>query len=207
MVTYALIGVISLVSFIAFSNRTLFHKWLFNPYLVHEKNQWYRFFTHAFLHADTTHLIFNMLTLFFFGVVVENQLEYSFPGKGIFLYLLLFFLSALCSSIPTYYKQKENIMYNAVGASGAVSAILFASILFNPLMKIYIFFIPIGIPAFIFGPLFLFFSARMAKKGTDNIAHDAHFWGSVFGFIFPLALNYRFIIQFFEQIVYAIQNF
>ncbi|PKP17240.1 MAG: rhomboid family intramembrane serine protease [Bacteroidetes bacterium HGW-Bacteroidetes-21] len=207
MITFVLIGIISVVSFVAFSNRTIFHKGLFNPYLIREKNQWYRFFTHAFLHADFTHLIFNMLTLFFFGGMVEYNFNRYFGDKGDLLYIVFFFTAALCSSIPAYYKQRDNIMYNAVGASGAVSAILFAGILFDPLMKIYIFFIPIGIPAVIFGVLYLILSARMAKRATDNVAHDTHFWGSVYGFIFPLAINYQLIFVFIDQIKHGINHF
>ena len=203
MLTIIIIAVISLVSVIAFSNRTLFHKWLFSPYLINEKHQWHRFFTHMFLHADFMHLLFNMFTLFFFGRFVEAVFLRDFGEKGILLYILFFLVSGFCAGVPAYYKHKENFTYSAVGASGAVSAVLFASILFDPLSKIYIFLIPIGIPAFIFGPVFLYFSARMSKKGTDNVAHDTHFWGSVFGFLFPLALNYKYIIVFFEKITNA----
>jgi len=203
MLTLIIIGVISLVSVMAFSNRTLFHRWLFSPYLISEKKQWFRFFTHLFLHAGYPHLIFNMLTLYFFGDVVEYVFARDFPGRGELMFVLFFFVSGFCASVPAYYKHRGNIYYSAVGASGAVSAILFASILFNPLAKIYIFFIPIGIPAFIFGILFLIFSARMARQGTDNVAHDTHFWGSVFGFVFPLAFHHEYIFIFFQQITHA----
>jgi len=204
MITYGLIAIISIVSFIAFSNRTLFHKYLFSPYLINEKKQWYRFFTHAFLHADYMHLIFNMVTLFFFGTYVEAVFIATMGNSGIVVYIVFFFASALCATIPSYYKHKENYLYNAVGASGAVSAVLFASILFSPLSKIYLFLIPIGIPAIIFGLLFLFFSAYMAKKNTDHVAHDTHMWGAIFGFIFPLAINYNFIFSFFHQLINAL---
>lgn len=203
MLTLIIIGAISVVSVIAFSNRTLFHRWLFSPYLINEKKQWFRFFTHIFLHSSFTHLIFNMLTLYFFGAYVEAVFMRDFPGKGEIFYILFFLVSGFCASIPAYYKHKENFSYSAVGASGAVSAVLFASILFDPLAKIYIFFIPIGIPAFIFGAFFLYFSARMAKKGMDNVAHDTHFWGSVFGFAFPLALHYQYIFDFINKISHA----
>lgn len=203
MLTIIIIAAVCLVSIPAFSNRTLFSKLMFSPYLVHEKGQWYRLFSHLFVHAGYAHLAFNMLTLYFFGDLVEYVFARDFPGKGQVIYVLFFLVAGFCASIPAYYKHKENYLYNAVGASGAVSAVLFASILFNPLAKIYIFFIPIGIPAFIFGILYLIFSARMAKAGTDNIAHDTHFWGSVFGFVFPLALNYKYIFVFFGQILNA----
>jgi len=201
MLTLIIIAAISIVSFIAFSDRTLFNRLLFCPFLINEKKQWFRFFSHVFLHSGWTHLMFNMFTLYFFGGYVEEVFKRDFPGKGEMLYIVFFLIAGFCASVPAYYKHKNNYMYNAVGASGAVSAILFASILFDPLAKIYIFFIPIGIPAFIFGIFYLYFSARMAKRGTDNVAHDTHFWGSVFGFIFPLALNYEYIFVFFERIM------
>lgn len=204
MITLVLIAVISIISVIAMSNRNLYHQWLFNPWLIHEKKQWYRFVTHAFLHADYAHLIFNMLTLYFFGTLVEEVFAYTLGAKGPFIYIFFFLISAICASVPAYYKHKSNHYYSAVGASGAVSAILYASILFSPLSKIYLFFIPIGIPAVLFGVFYLIFSARMAKKGNDNIAHDTHFWGAIFGFIFPLAFNYKFILSFIYQILDAL---
>jgi len=193
MVTYILIATISLVSFASFNRKDYFNNLLFNPAIIKEKGQWYRFLTHAFVHANWEHLIFNMLTLFFFGVFVENTFTLLFDGKGIFIYLIEFLLACIVSSIPSYLKHKENYSYSAVGASGAVSAILFTSILFNPLNKIYIFFIPIGIPAFIFGILYLAYSAYMSKRNIDNIGHDAHFWGAVFGIVFPLVLKFELL--------------
>jgi membrane associated rhomboid family serine protease len=104
------------------------------------------------------------------------------------------------SVVPAYGKNKENIHYNAVGASGAVSAIVFTSILFQPLSKIYFFFIPIGIPAIIFGILYLWYSWYMSKKNIDNIGHDAHFWGAIFGIVFTIAIKPSIILYFFNQI-------
>ena len=202
MITYILIGSIAIISFLAFNNRELFYKLLFSPTEISQKGQWYRFFSHALIHANWEHLIFNMLTFFFFGVFVEQSFEYIFGNKGLILYLSEFLLAGIVSSIPSFIKHRNNYSYSAVGASGAVSAILFTSILLNPLNKIYFFFIPIGIPAFIFGILYLIYSAYMSKKKIDNIGHDAHFWGAVFGIIYPLAFkldllyNFIYIIQY-----------
>ena len=204
MVTYLIIAAVGLVTFSAFSNREVFQKLMFNPYQVKHSNQWYRFLSHAFVHADWSHLIFNMLTLFFFGVFVEAAFSLYFGEKAVFLYVSEFVLASIVSSIPSFLKHKDNSSYNAVGASGAVSAILFTSILFDPLNKIYIFFIPIGIPAFIFGIFYLGYSAYMSKKNIDNIGHDAHFWGAIFGFAFPLALKPSLIFDFISMIK---QNF
>jgi membrane associated rhomboid family serine protease len=202
MVTYLIIATVALVSFTAFNRTEILYKLMFNPYQVKHNGQWYRFLSHAFIHANWQHLIFNMLTLFFFGVFVEDSFSYLFGDKGYLIYLLEFILAGVLSSVPSFFKHKDNYSYNALGASGAVSAILFTSILLNPLNKIYIFFIPIGIPAFIFGILYLAYSAYMSKQNTDNIGHDAHFWGAVFGLIFPLALKF----ELFEDFINIIKN-
>lgn len=199
--TYIIIAITSIFSFLAFQNRALFDKYMFNAYATFHHKQIYRIISHAFLHADFNHLLFNMLTLFFFGDYVESVFKMYFGKLGISYYLLLYFMAIILSTIPSIIKHRNNQFYNAVGASGAVSAVLFSYILFDPFGKIYIFFIPIGIPAFIFGPAYLIYSAYMAKKGTDNIGHDAHFWGAVFGFVFPLLLDYKLFFHFLNQLM------
>ena len=104
------------------------------------------------------------------------------------------------SVLPSFGKHKNDPYYNAVGASGAVSAVVFASILFNPTNKITIFPVPIGIPSFIFGILYLIYSAYMGKRGKDNIGHDAHFWGAVYGVVFTIALEPRVGLFFIHEI-------
>ena len=203
MVTYLIIAAVSLVSISAFSNREVYSKLMFNPYKIKHSNQWYRFVSHAFIHANWEHLIFNMLTLYFFGIFVEVAFAHNFGSKAIPLYISEFVLAFIVSSIPSYFKHKDNYAYNAVGASGAVSAILYTSILFEPLNKIYLFFIPIGIPAFVFGIIYLAYSAYMSKRNTDNIGHDAHFWGAVFGFAFPLI----FRPQLFSEFISIVKNY
>lgn len=199
--TYIIIAFTSIVSYMALQNRVIFEKYLFNAYQTYNGKQLYRVVSHAFLHADFNHLLFNMLTLFFFGDYVESVFKIYFGKLGISYYMLLYFLAIVLSTIPSIIKHRNNQFYNAVGASGAVSAVLFSYILLDPFGKIYIFFIPIGIPAFIFGPAYLAYSAYMAKKGTDNIGHDAHFWGAVFGFIFPLILDYKLFFHFLNQLM------
>jgi len=203
MVTYLIIAAVSLVTISAFSNREVYYKLMFNPYKIKHSNQWYRFISHAFIHANWEHLIFNMLTLYFFGVFVESAFALHFGSKAIPLYITEFLLASIVSSIPSFLKHKGNYAYNAVGASGAVSAILYTSILFEPLNKIYLFFIPIGIPAFVFGIIYLAYSAYMSKRNADNIGHDAHFWGAVFGFAFPLI----FKPNLFENFINIVQEY
>ena len=101
-------------------------------------------------------------------------------------------------------QYKDDYNYHAVGASGATSAVIFAGILLYPMQKIYIFFIPIGIPAFIFGILFLIYSAYMSRRNIDNIGHNAHFYGAVYGFFFTLMFDYKLIVHFFLNIVDAL---
>lgn len=200
MITYIIIATVSLITISAFSNREVYYKLMFNPYKIKHSNQWYRFISHAFIHAGWEHIIFNMLTLYFFGVFVESEFAHYFGSKAIPLYITEFMLASIISSVPSYFKHKDNYSYNAVGASGAVSAILYTSILFEPLNKIYLFFIPIGIPAFVFGIIYLAYSAYMSKRNTDNIGHDAHFWGAVFGFVFPLVFEPKLFINFINII-------
>ena len=199
--TYIIIAFTSIVSFIALQNRVIFEKYLFNAYATIHHKQIYRIISHAFLHADFNHLLFNMLTLFFFGDYVESVFKMYFGKLGITYYIVLYFLAIILSTLPSIIKHRNNQFYNAVGASGAVSAVLFSYILLDPFGKIYIFFIPIGIPAFIFGPAYLLYSAYMGKKGIDNIGHDAHFWGAIFGFIFPLLLDYKLFFHFLNQLI------
>lgn len=200
VVTIAIIAITVLVSVIAFGNRELFRRLAFNAYdIKHFKNS-YRFLSYALIHADWIHLLINMMVLYSFGRVVEVYYAYYFGAKAIFYYLLLYVGGVALSTLPSYGKHKDNYSYTAVGASGAVSAVVFASIIFDPLNKIYLFLIPIGIPAIIFGILYLVYSWYMGKKNIDNIGHDAHFWGAVFGFVFTIALKPSLLTMLFNRL-------
>lgn len=204
-ITYVLIGITVLISFLAFSNRELLERAMFHPYEVKKKGSFFKFLSHGFIHADMNHLLFNMITLFFFGPNVEAYFQQLFPGgKGNFYFVMMYLLAIIVSSIPAYVKNQENPYYRSLGASGAVSAVLFSAVLFAPLSKIYLFFIPIGIPAFVFGFLYLAYSAYMAKRGRDNIGHDAHFVGAVFGLLFTIALAPYLFNRFIETVLNAI---
>ncbi|MCX7862057.1 MAG: rhomboid family intramembrane serine protease [Bacteroidales bacterium] len=200
MFTVLIIVSIVLSSILAFNNRDFYIKGWFSPYDIFRFKQYYRFVTHIFIHASWEHLIFNMLTLYFFGMHVEDSYGYYFGKWGKMFYVIEFIFAGILASIPTYVKHRNNTSYVAVGASGAVASILFTSILFDPTNKIYIMFIPIGIPAYIFGPLYLIYSAYMAKKNVDRIAHDVHFWGSVIGFVLPLFIKPELLTIFVELI-------
>lgn len=199
-VTLFIIIVTALVSVVAFSNHELFRRLLFNAYDIKHFKNGYRFLSYALVHADWMHLIINMLVLYSFGRVVESYYSFIFGDKGILYYVLLYVGAIAISTLPSYGKHKDDYTYSAVGASGAVSAIVFASIIFDPLNKIYIFLIPIGIPAIVFGLLYLAYSWYMSNKNLDNVGHDVHFWGAIFGLVFTLALKPALINHFLGSI-------
>ena len=185
-ITIGIIVITCLVTFSAFGSEKIMNDLIMWPVEVKAKNQWYRFLTSGFLHGDWMHLIFNMVTLFIFGQYVESGCE-QLSGK--WMYLVLYFGGMVIADIPSYIKHRNNYQYRSLGASGAVSAIVFTGIIFNPTNKIGLFFIPPIIPAYIFGPLYLLYCIWAGKQSKDNINHDAHLWGAVFGVVFPLALH------------------
>jgi len=201
--TIFIIIVTSLISIVAFGNRELFEKLQLNPYKVYHKKEWYRLISHGFLHADWVHLIINMIVLLSFGSAVENIFK-QLAANGIIkspvlVFVLLYFISMISATLTSVVKQKNNAWYNSVGASGAVSAIIFTSIFFQPLARLYVYAV-IPIPGIVFGVLYLGYSHYMSKKGGDNINHDAHFIGAVVGFIFPLFIDPSLIHIFLNQL-------
>ena len=200
MITLIIIVITLITSLVAFQNVSLFHKLLFNPYQMYHRKEWYRMFTHAFIHSDWMHLFMNMLVLYSFGGILENRFEYLFESKATLNYIFLYMGGIVLASFPGYEKHKEHPHYSSVGASGAVAAVVFSGILIDPAQGIYFIFIPFPIPGIIFGIGYLVYSAYMNKKGVDNIAHDAHFWGAVFGFIFTIILKPTLFISFIEQV-------
>jgi len=209
-VTYIIIGITVIVSLIAFNNRELKYKLTFSPYTCKHHNKWYNVLTHGFVHGDYMHLIFNMFVLFSFGFQktgpeyydegLEGNFEMFFGEMGQLWFLTLYIVGILVATLPAFYKHSDNPNYLAVGASGAVSAVLFASIVLHPFNDIFIFFIPIGIPSIIFGPLYLAYEIYMSKKGKGNIAHDAHIAGAIFGIIFICVLRLETFPELIDQI-------
>lgn len=176
---------------------------MFNPWRINSnKREWYTVFTHAFLHADYMHLFFNMFALYSFGVGLERDIfPEFFPLHARYFYLLLYFGGIVVSSVPAYEKHKNDPGYSAIGASGAVFAVLFSYILINPTAMLGLMFIPIPIPAFVLGILYLGYEFYMSKRGKTNIGHDAHFWGGIYGLVFTAILHPAFIPDFYHQIV------
>ena len=199
-ITLLIIVVTCISSFVAFSNTTLLENLLFYPYRMWRNKEWHRLVSNGFVHADLTHLLFNMFALFSFGAYIEQSFENIFETKGRVLYVIMYFGAIATADLWNLFKQKDNYNYRSLGASGGVSAVVFSFILLNPFGKLYLFFIPVGIPAFVFGPLYLLYCAYSAKRGGDNIGHTAHFTGSVFGFIFPILFEPRLLLRFVEQL-------
>lgn len=181
--TLIIIIVTAIVSILAFNNVELFNKLILWPRRMDRPGEYYRLLTSGFIHADYNHLIFNMLSLFFFGSSIENA--FSSP----LVYLFLYLSAIIIASLPSFIKNRNNSYYRSLGASGGVAAILFATVYFAPWAKIYLFFIPIGIPSIVFAILYLIYSAYMSRRGGGSVNHDAHFWGSVYGFLFALFID------------------
>jgi len=199
MITWYIIGVTALVSYMAFQNVGLMAKLQFNAAQIVQRKEYYRLVTHAFVHANWSHLIVNMLVLYFFGRAIESYLGYYFGNRATFYFLMLYFGGILASNIWSLMKHKNNYYYNAVGASGAVSAVLFAFIFFDPLEPILLFAI-LPIPGILFAMGYLLYSYQMSKRDNDNVAHDAHFLGAVFGFLFPVLLKPDLFDRFIDKL-------
>ncbi|MCX6250311.1 MAG: rhomboid family intramembrane serine protease [Bacteroidetes bacterium] len=193
----------SLISVIGFNNVEIFDRFKFNAYDVKHSNHWYRFFTYGFFHAGYIHLVINMIVLYSFGVIVETYFQNYFPVRHLLYFLLLYTGGLLLSVIPAFGKHKNDVFYNAVGASGAISAVVFSSIILYPSGRIFLFFIPIGIPSPVFGVIYILYEAWMSKRAKDNIGHDAHLWGAIFGLIFTIALKPSLLLIFFQQLGFS----
>ncbi len=192
-VTTAILAITCIVSFVSFSNQKLLDDLIFYPPAITHHHQWYRFITCGFIHADFMHLAFNMYSFYMFGNAIENACIEIYGRYGATVYLFLYISSLFFCLLPTYFKNKENYNYRSLGASGAVSAIVFAFIFLAPLQGIGLIIIPgLTAPAFIFGFIYLGISAYLAKKGSGNINHSAHFWGAVYGVAFLIVTTIVF---------------
>ena len=205
-ITLIIIIATSIISFIAFSNHKLMDQFIFYPPAV-RRGQIYRFFSCGLIHADFGHLIFNMISLYLFGEAVESKFMEAFGPLGKLVYLGMYVLALAVSVIPTYINNKDNYHYRSLGASGAVSAVIFAGILFFPLAKLGLFFIPIYVAGFIFGILYLLVSGWLDKRGGGNINHSAHIFGALFGIGFTIIACQTFSdYPVLTDFVYAIKN-
>lgn len=208
-ITVTIIIITVLVSLFAFSSRKAVDDLIFYPVEIANRRQFYRFITYGFIHADLMHLIFNMYAFYLFGSFIEQAFIQLFtPVQGKVFYLLLYFAALIVSVIPDYLKYQNNSSYRSLGASGAVSAVIFAYIMIRPMDGIGIIFIPFGIPGFIFGILFIWVSYYLGKKGNSLINHEAHLWGAVFGIIFMIVFSSFFSdYPLLDNFILQVKNF
>ena len=188
-ITLIIIIITAIISFMAFSNQELLNKLIFYPPAISKEKQWYRFFSNGLIHADIGHLAFNMISLYMFGALVEDAFLQIFGDSGKLLYLVMYISALAVCLIPTYMSHKDDHYYRSLGASGAVSAVVFAGVFLAPDQKIGLFFIPPIIPGFIFGPLYLVLTAYLAKRGGGGINHSAHLWGALYGIAFLIVMS------------------
>lgn len=192
-------GITIAASFLAWNQTELFGKLMMNPYAISHKKQYYRFLTSGLIHQDHMHLLLNMFSFYFFGLAIERVFREVYGDLGGAYYVLLYVIAIVVSDIPTYFKNKNNPRYNSLGASGAVSAVIFAFIIFQPLQEICLY-IALCMPGFIMGTLYIAFSYYQGRKANDNINHDAHLYGALFGLVFCIITYPASIPQFYDQI-------
>ncbi len=199
--TLIIIIITAIASFYAWQNTTVFNQWMMNPYEVSRKNQYWRFITSGLIHADGTHLFFNMFSLYSFGQFMEIGFFKDMFGQqtGGLYFLLLYFGGVVVSDLPTFLQNRNNRSYNSLGASGGVSAVIFGAILLNPLQKILIYFIPV--PGIIFAFLYVLYSVQMSRRGQDNVNHQAHLYGALFGVLCVVLVYPTAVINFSQQLM------
>ena len=198
-----ILAITALTSWQGFNKPALLDQFVLHPYRVKYENQWYRLVTHAFIHANFTHLALNLFVLWQFGMVVQNHLvqnvsEALIPLPGSYNFFMLYTGGVLFAAIPAMIKHTDNPAYRSLGASGAVSAVLISYILLFPTAKLLLFFV-IPMPAFLAGALFFIYEHQMGKRGGTGIAHDAHLWGGIYGMLFTFAadqhVGHRFVAE------------
>ncbi len=202
LLTYGIILITVGFSLVGFNNRELSEKYLFHPYSVKHNGEYYRFFTHAFLHADATHLIFNCISFLAFSEHLLKILQQLHGFQfGNLQFIGLIFFSMIASSLVSFSRHKDNYGYRSLGLSGVVSAVIFGYILFFPNASISPLLLPIPIPGWLFGLAYMAFEYYADRKQNSNIAHDAHLSGAIFGAVYIFAFNYDIVIEIFKRLL------
>ena len=181
IVTIVIIAANVVISLKGFDDRSFFERYKFNVGGIRRGEQ-IRMFSSGFLHANTTHLFMNMFTLYFFADTVVNGLSNIY-------FVIIYIASLIFGNLLSLYFHKDEYWYSAIGASGAVTGILYSAILLRPDMSLYMFFVPIPIPGYIFGIGYLLYSIYGMKNRIGNIGHDAHFGGAIGGYLITLILK------------------
>lgn len=206
LITYILLGINLLISLYVMEKMDQKYKLMLNPFACKHNGQWYRMITHAFIHADFMHLFFNLFVLYTFGRIVEAEFVTIFGLKGYYYFVLLYLGGIFFSTLPSFYKHADNPNYYSLGASGAVSAVVFSFIILYPEMDLYLIFLPIPIPGFIFGGLYLLLEYFLSKRSSSRIAHDAHLFGGLFGIVFTLLIDFDLFYRFVNKLEIFFNN-
>jgi len=184
------------VSWLAFERPALLDRLLLWPPAIQRRHQYDRFITHGFVHADWQHLLFNMITLYFFGSLVERLFQ---PYLGSFGFILFYLSAIVVAMLPTYLRHRNEPNYRSLGASGAVSAVLFIYILVAPWSLIFVFFLPV--PAIVYAALYVGYSVWADRQGHDNINHSAHLAGAAYGVLFTVMMEPRVVASFIGKLL------
>lgn len=199
--TLILIIITSIVSLLGFYQKDFTSKLIFSPYVIKEQGSWWRFITCGFLHADFFHLFINMFVLWSFGQALEYYYSFAFGAKSDLMFISMYVVSIFAANVSTYYTQLNNPGYHSLGASGAVSAVVFTTILFRPWEKIFLYGI-IGLPGVLMGIAWLVYSWWMSKRASDQVNHEAHFYGAIFGVVFTLVFKPALFLFFIRQLLF-----
>jgi len=188
-----------IVSIMAFYNQNLYGKLMLHPYNVSRGHYVYTIITSGFIHKDVMHLVFNMLSFYFFAFTLEQTI-------GHWQFGVLYFISLILSDMPSVLKHRENYSYYSLGASGAISAVIFGFILYYPLAQMGLLILPFMVPAFVFGILYLVYCSYASKYSRDNINHDAHLYGALAGLLITFLLNPPVLSEFIHQVTGKVQS-
>jgi membrane associated rhomboid family serine protease len=207
MVTYTFLVLIIVFSIYCFNNKAAMYKYLFHPYSIYYGKEHYRFLTHAFIHGDSMHLLFNCLAFYSFGLNLElgffgNPTIFD-PFLGKIYYILLFTGGIYAASFTEYYRNRNNSDYSSLGASGAISSVMFCYIMISPLSQISLFFFPMKgwiAGALLLGVSYYLIRRKKTSSYTDNISHESHFWGALFGLVFVIILRPVILKNFVLQV-------
>ena len=195
-ITLVIIAITCIVSFMAFKNSRLMNDLILWPPAIARQREYHRLVTYGVVHADFGHLLFNMITLFFFGRLMESFFTAQLGTLG----FALFYIGGLVVSIlPTYLKNRANPNYRSLGASGAVSAVLFSFVLLAPWSRIIVLVIPM--PAIVYAVLYTGYSIYMDRRGQGNVNHSAHLWGAAYGVLFTLLVDPRVLGHFLNALM------
>jgi len=201
-ITLIIVVITVLVSLAAFSNSALLNKLILWPRVMNGRPaEYYRFLTSGFIHGDYMHLFFNMFTMFSFGRLVETVIAQLGVQASSAVYIFMYLSAIIIADLPAFIKHRNNSYYRALGASGGVSALVAFSIFYFPWENIYLFG-QLGIPSILYGVIYVIYSAAMSKRGNDNIGHDAHLWGTAYGFIFAAIVDPSHGMYFIQQLAH-----